>query len=121
MADGSGAGGARAAEAGSEPDYRFTLANERTFLAWVRTGLGLMAAGIAAHFLDGDDETGRDVVALVAIGAALLCVVNGYLRYVHVQRAIQAGGPLPRPHGIAVLAATLVGVAVLAAALVAVG
>ena len=36
-----------------EPDYRFSLANERTFLAWIRTALGLMAAGIAAHFLEG--------------------------------------------------------------------
>ncbi len=30
-----------------EPDYRFTLANERTFLAWLRTSLSLLAAGIA--------------------------------------------------------------------------
>ena len=30
-----------------EPDYRFTLANERTFLAWVRTALGLLAAAVA--------------------------------------------------------------------------
>src|SRR5690554_1193830 len=105
----------------SGPDYRFSLANERTFLAWIRTGLGLMAAGIAAHFLDGDDETGRDVVALVAIAASVLCVVNGYLRYVHVQRSIEAGRPLPRPHGIPVLAATLVGTALVAAGLVAFG
>src|ERR1700731_987022 len=30
-----------------EPDYRFTLANERTFLAWQRTALGLLAAAVA--------------------------------------------------------------------------
>jgi putative membrane protein len=30
-----------------EPDYRFTLANERTFLAWERTALGLLAAAVA--------------------------------------------------------------------------
>jgi uncharacterized membrane protein YidH (DUF202 family) len=30
-----------------EPDYRFTLANERTFLAWIRTALALIAGGIA--------------------------------------------------------------------------
>ena len=50
-----------------EPDYRFSLANERTFLAWIRTSLGLLAAGIAAHFLDGENGAGRDVLALVAI------------------------------------------------------
>ena len=28
-------------------DYRFILANERTFLAWMRTALGLVAGGVA--------------------------------------------------------------------------
>ena len=32
---------------GSDPDYRFTLANERTFLAWLRTGLALVAGAVA--------------------------------------------------------------------------
>jgi putative membrane protein len=32
---------------GEEPDYRFTLANERTFLAWIRTSLALLAGGVA--------------------------------------------------------------------------
>ncbi|WP_143342795.1 YidH family protein, partial [Crossiella equi] len=36
---------------GEEPDPRFTLANERTFLAWIRTSLGLMAAGVAVEAL----------------------------------------------------------------------
>lgn len=31
---------------GQEPDPRFTFANERTFLAWVRTALALVAGGI---------------------------------------------------------------------------
>lgn len=35
------------AEPGTEPDYRFTLANERTFLAWIRTALALIAGGVA--------------------------------------------------------------------------
>jgi len=34
-----------------EPDYRFTLANERTFLAWQRTALGLLAAAVAVVHL----------------------------------------------------------------------
>jgi putative membrane protein len=31
---------------GEAPDYRFSLANERTFLAWIRTALGFLAAGV---------------------------------------------------------------------------
>jgi inner membrane protein YidH len=38
-------GGGSAEE--SELDYRFTFANERTFLAWQRTALGLLAAAVA--------------------------------------------------------------------------
>jgi uncharacterized membrane protein YidH (DUF202 family) len=34
-------------EVGQHPDYRFTLANERIFLAWIRTSLALVAGGIA--------------------------------------------------------------------------
>jgi len=33
-------------EEGQEPDYRFSLANERTFLAWIRTALALIAGGV---------------------------------------------------------------------------
>jgi putative membrane protein len=32
---------------GQEPDYRFSLANERTFLAWIRTALAILASGVA--------------------------------------------------------------------------
>ena len=31
---------------GKKPDYRFTLANERTFIAWIRTALALMAGAV---------------------------------------------------------------------------
>jgi len=34
-------------EEGETPDYRFSLANERTFLAWIRTGLGFFVSAIA--------------------------------------------------------------------------
>ena len=49
---------------GKEPDYRFTLANERTFLAYVRTALGLEAAGLAI-----------DLPAVLASGMVVLCAV----------------------------------------------
>jgi putative membrane protein len=36
-------------EAGTDPDYRFSLANERTFLAWIRTALAILAGAILLH------------------------------------------------------------------------
>ena len=46
---------------GSEPDPRITFANERTFLAWIRTSLALIAAGVALEALV--DGLGRPGVA----------------------------------------------------------
>ena len=54
---------------GEAPDYRFSLANERTFLAWIRTALGFLAAGVGLDQLAPDFATPliREVLALVAI------------------------------------------------------
>lgn len=54
---------------GKDPDYRFTFANERTFLAWVRTSLALVAAGVAVIQLFSNE--GNDVEAYV-IGVPLI-------------------------------------------------
>ena len=55
----------------AEPDIRFTLANERTFLAWVRTSIGLVAAGVALfHFLD--ESAGTTAMALMSVKAATM-------------------------------------------------
>jgi putative membrane protein len=98
-----------------EPDYRFTLANERTFLAWVRTSLALLAGGVAIRFIarDEDVEAGRVALAVGAIALAALVVVSAYRRWAEVQEAMRHGRPLPRAVGIIVLA---VGVAALAVA-----
>ena len=54
-------------DVGEEPDYRFTLANERTFLAWIRTSLAMMAAGVAVvQFVPGLDLL-RHVLGLFLI------------------------------------------------------
>jgi putative membrane protein len=83
--------------AGSEPDYRFTLANERTFLAWFRTALALIAGGVAVVQL---------VPALAFPGArqvlaVLLTVAGGglslaaVLRWRRVQAAMRREEDLP--------------------------
>jgi putative membrane protein len=88
---------APARAAGADPDYRFTLANERTFLAWFRTALALIAGGVAVVQL---------VPAFAFPGArhvlgVLLTVAGGglslaaLLRWRRVQAAMRRGEDLP--------------------------
>jgi putative membrane protein len=80
-----------------EPDYRFTLANERTFLAWMRTALALLAAGVAVvqlvpHF----SVVGARTTVGVLLGLlSVLVSVGGVLRWRGVQLAMRRGQPLP--------------------------
>lgn len=67
---------------GEEPDYRFTLANERTFLAWIRTALAVLAAGV---LLD-QFSTKIHPHLLVVLVAALLCLLAASLSMVAYQR-----------------------------------
>lgn len=81
---------------GNEPDPRFSLANERTFLAWVRTAMALMAGGIALHSLTVVRTAWlRTTVALglLALGAA--CTTAAYVRWRKVERAMRLREPLP--------------------------
>lgn len=77
-------------------DARFTYANERTFLAWNRTALALIAGGLAiAQLLDFRFAAARAVAAvpLLVLGAALS--VASYRRWIACERAMHAGLPLP--------------------------
>ena len=97
---------------GVEPDYRFTLANERTFLAWIRTSLGLLAGGVAVRqLIEPIGGGGRTALALLAIGASIVLSTGGYLRWRAVQQAMRRGAPLP-PSPLVPLAAA--GVAIVA-------
>jgi putative membrane protein len=109
--------------AGREPDYRFTLANERTFLAWVRTSLGLLAAGVAVRQLvePFGIEGGRTVLALLGIAASVVLAVGAYLRWVNVQGAVRRGEPLPPARLVPVVTAGIVVLAVVAFVMVAFG
>lgn len=73
-----------------EVDARFLLANERTLLAWVRTGLTLMAAGVAARQLD-EGVARHRVVSELLVLLGTLAVVAGGLRYVAADRALREG------------------------------
>lgn len=82
-----------------EPDYRFTLANERTFLAWQRTALGLLAAAVAVvQFLPEFAIPGLRHVLGAAIGVfAMLTAAAGLHRWHQVDHAMRRDEPLPRP------------------------
>lgn len=85
------------AEHGTEPDYRFTLANERTLLAWLRTSLGLLAAAVAVvHLLPALGVPGvQVVVGTVLAGLGAVVAVTSVLRWRDVQAAMRDGAELP--------------------------
>jgi inner membrane protein YidH len=103
-----------------EPDYRFTLANERTFLAWIRTALGLLAGGVAVRQLVPRFTTPGATVVL-AVGCVALAAVlaaASYPRWRRVQRAMRAGDPLPHTRVLIGLAIGVLLLAVFTAVLV---
>ena len=81
-----------------EPDYRFTLANERTFLAWQRTALGLLAAAVALVQLVPELSIAgaRHVLGIILASLAILTAAMGILRWHQVDRAMRRDLPLPR-------------------------
>lgn len=98
---------------------RFTLANERTFLAWSRTALALVAAGLAvAQLLPPFPRVswGRSVIAtpLILLGAVLSAM--SYLEWRRNQSAIRSGLPMPHTLLPRILAVTIGVVALIAAA-----
>lgn len=106
-----------------EPDYRFTLANERTFLAWLRTTLALLAGAIAVAgivprlSLPG----GRRVVSLILVALALVSVIGAVLRWRAVELAMRRDRALPRLSTSWVLAGGLCVVALLVAGAIVAG
>jgi putative membrane protein len=101
---------------GIEPDPRFTFANERTFLAWSRTALALVVAGLGVVQLlppFPGVPVGRHLlgVPLIALGGVLAVVA--YAEWVRNQRALRLGEPLPRSVMPWILAATITGMAVI--------
>jgi putative membrane protein len=112
---------AQEAESGDEPDPRFTFANERTFLAWNRTALALIAGGLAvAQFFEAGSRFARLAIAapLVLLGAALAITSHG--RWRANQRALRLGDPLPESGLPRVLGTGVAAVGLLTAVIVAV-
>ncbi|WP_426241804.1 YidH family protein [Nocardioides sp. LHG3406-4] len=88
-----------------EPDYRFTLANERTLLAYERTTIGLVAAAVAVvHLIDG---AGSMLLAVALLIAGAVAAVGGYFRFRAVDHAIRRGDPLPANPAVHLLACAI--------------
>lgn len=109
-------------EPDDEPDYRFTLANERTFLAWQRTSLGLLAAAVAViQFVPDLGLPGaRHILGLVLTMLATATAAVGLWRWRQVDRAMRAGTALPRhpTPGYLAVGLCVIGLLVLIAAVV---
>ena len=103
---------------GTEPDPRFTFANERTFLAWSRTALALIVAGLGIVQLlppFPGVPVGRHLLGLPLIVLGAVLAVAAYAEWVRSQRALRRGEPLPRSVLPWILAVTITAIAVIAA------
>ncbi len=81
----------------TEPDVRFTYANERTFLAWNRTALALIATGVAAtQLLPRFHVTwGRRLLGLPLIALGAVVAVESFRHWRANDKAMRRGEPLP--------------------------
>lgn len=103
---------------GADPDPRFSLANERTFLAWIRTALALLAGAAALHVFELDISAGAArVVSGVLALTGLLCALNAWWGWLRSERALRTGRPMPSNAGGAVLTVVVVLAAVAVAAI----
>ncbi|MEU0336131.1 DUF202 domain-containing protein [Streptomyces sp. NPDC006193] len=98
---------------GGTPDYRFSLANERTFLAWLRTALALIGGGFAVdQFLPDLRWAWRVGLALALLGAGALCSLRAVDHWVRCERAMRRGENLPASRFPALLSLVVAVVAV---------
>ncbi len=103
---------------GTEPDVRFTLANERTFLAWNRTALALVVAGLGiVQLLPPFPRVpwGRHVLGVPLIVLGAVVSATAYLEWRRNQAALRHSEPMPRSVLPRILVGTITGVAALSA------
>ena len=77
-----------------ERDIRFSLANERTFLAYERTAIGLVAAALAVFHLI-EPSWAQRLLGLLLLASAVVAAAGGWIRFRQAGRAISEGRDLP--------------------------
>ena len=106
-------------EEGEEPDYRATLANERTFLAWSRTALALLAGSMAVvQLVTVAPYAARVALSLYLVGLAIVVTALGYLQWRSRQHRMRLREPLGRTPVQALLASAFLLLGALIAAMV---
>jgi putative membrane protein len=106
-------------QVGEEPDYRYSLANERTFLAWVRTALGMLAGAIAvAQLATAVPQALRLTIALSLALLATGVSAASFWQWRERQRRMRLGLPLGRTPILPVLTVSLIALGLLVAAVV---
>lgn len=101
-------------------DYRFLLANERTFLAYVRTALALQVAGLGAlQFLTQGHGAVRIGLGLALVVSGSALGLTGYLRFSANDRAIRAGGEMRTARATSLVTVAVSVVPLVAAAVIA--
>lgn len=107
---------------GEEPDYRFSLANERTFLAWIRTALALIAAAVAVVQLVPPFRipAGRSVLGGALAVTGLSIAATAYLRWAANERAMRGKHPLPYSGWLLALTGAITAIAVVVLGLIAI-
>ena len=99
-----------------EPDYRFTLANERTYLAYLRTSLACYAGGLSAvQFLDlGPARWPARVIGVVLVTAGIVTTAGAFRRWQLNLTAMRTGASLPVTRLPLMLGATIATVGLIA-------
>lgn len=93
---------------GDEPDYRFSFANERTFLAWIRTALALIAGGVVLDAITLSMPAALQLaMSAVLVALGVLCAIASWFRWAMAERAMRRGEPLPSTRLAALLACVL--------------
>jgi putative membrane protein len=92
---------------GEDPDPRFTLANERTFLSWMTTSLGLLGVGLAVGTIIPGEHFSIDILAILWILMAAVLSIRALIRWFRMEQAMRLNRGLPLSTSIPVVAVLL--------------